>query len=107
MEMTIPPGMGPPPHTHPGEETVFVEEGTVRYHIGDDTFDGGPGSVFHIPAGTLEFFEATGSGKVRVLVSYSPGGIDKFFSEAGEQAKAYELPPPPDSPPDVERLAAI
>jgi hypothetical protein len=39
---------------------------------------------------------------VRLLVIYLPGGIEEFFAEA-----ARELPPPPESPPDVERLAAI
>lgn len=82
-------------------------EGTLRYHIGDDTFDGVPGSAFYLPEGTLEFFEPTGDKNLRVLVSYAPGGIEKFFAEAGEAAKTYEVPPPPDSPPDVERLPAI
>lgn len=105
MEMTMPAGMGPPPHTHPGTETVYVLDGTIRYHIGDDTFDAGPGTLFHIPAGTLERFEPTST--ARVLVTYAPGGIERFFAEAGEPAERHELPPPPDGPPDVERLAAI
>jgi quercetin dioxygenase-like cupin family protein len=105
MEMTMPAGMGPPPHTHPGTESVYVLEGTLRYQIGDETFQGGPGSFFHVPEGVLENFEPTSD--VRVLVLYTPGGIDKFFAEAGEPAERRELPPPPDGPPDVERLAAI
>jgi quercetin dioxygenase-like cupin family protein len=105
MEMTIPAGMGPPPHTHPGAEAVYVLEGTLRYHIGDETVEGGPGSFFYIPNGTWERFEPTST--IRVLVVYQPGGIDDFFAEAGEEAQARELPPPPESPPDVERLAAI
>jgi quercetin dioxygenase-like cupin family protein len=105
MEMTIPAGMGPPPHTHPGGEAVYVLEGTLRYHIGDDTVEGGPGSFFYIPEGTLERFEPTE--QVRVLVIYTPGGIDRFFAEAGEPAAKRELPPPPESPPEFEPLAAI
>lgn len=34
MEVTIPAGMGPPPHTHPGGEAVYVLEGTISYTIG-------------------------------------------------------------------------
>jgi quercetin dioxygenase-like cupin family protein len=105
MEMTIPAGMGPPPHTHPGAEAVYVLEGTVRYHIDDETVEGGPGSFFCIPKGTWEQFEPTST--VRLLVVYEPGGIEDFFAEAGEEASAHELPPPPESPPDVERLTAI
>ncbi len=105
MEMTIPAGMGPPPHTHPGGEAVYVLEGKLRYHIGDEVVEGGPGSFFYIPEGTWENFEPTE--QVRLLVIYIPGGIDQFFTEAGEPAQTNELPPPPSSPPDIERLVAI
>lgn len=105
MEMTIPEGMGPPPHTHPGTESVYVIDGKVRYYIGDETVEGGPGSFFHIPEGTLERFEPTSA--VRLLVTYTPGGIEKFFAEAGEPAQRRELPPQSDTPPDVDRLVEI
>ena len=105
MEMTIPAGMGPPPHIHPGGEAVYVLEGKLRYHIGEDVVEGGPGSFFYIPEGTLENFEPIE--QIRILVVYTPGGIDKFFAEAGEPAQANELPPPPSSPPDVDRLMEI
>src|SRR2546421_4373409 len=39
MEVTIPPGMGPPPHIHEGGETVYVIEGNVRYHIAGETHE--------------------------------------------------------------------
>src|SRR5690348_10286984 len=41
FEFTLPPGAGPPPHTHPGGEAVYVLEGQVKYHIEDDVHDGG------------------------------------------------------------------
>jgi quercetin dioxygenase-like cupin family protein len=105
MEMWMPAGMGPPPHTHPGTESVYVLEGRLRYHIDGQTFEGTPGSFFHIPAGTLEFFEPIE--ELRVLVTYAPGGIEKFFAEAGEPARSPGLPPAPDGPPDIERIASI
>ncbi|WP_431043392.1 cupin domain-containing protein [Streptomyces sp. P1-3] len=105
MEMTIPEGMGPPPHIHPGTESVYVMEGTLRYHIGNKTVEGGPGDFFHIPEGTVERFEPTST--VRVLVTYTPGGIDKFFAEAGEPAQRRELPPRSDAAPDIDRLIEI
>lgn len=105
MQFTTPVGMGPPPHTHSGPETVYVVDGTITYHIGGELIDAGPGSIFHIPAGTTEFFEPTSTAKV--VVTYVPGGMDKFFAEAAEPAPRREIPPAPASPPDVERLAAI
>lgn len=107
MEMTIPPGWGPPPHTHPGGESVYVLEGQVRYHIGDDVREGGPGTFFYIPPDTEENFEPAGDDPIRILVLYTPGGIERFFSEAGEPAARRELPEPSDTPPDLERIASI
>jgi quercetin dioxygenase-like cupin family protein len=105
MQFTIPEGMGPPPHVHDGDETVTVLDGRARFHIGSDTVELGPGDVVHFPAGTQETFEPIG--QVRIVVTYTPGGLDKFFAEAGEPAQTRAIPPPPASPPDVEHLTAI
>ncbi len=42
-----------------------------------------------------------------MVVTYEPGGIDKFFAEAGEPAQRREIPPAPTSPPDVDRLTKL
>jgi steroid delta-isomerase-like uncharacterized protein len=105
VEMTIPEGKGPPPHTHPGEETVYVLEGRLRYTIDGKVHEGGPGAIFHIPRGMLETFEPIG--RVKVLAIYTPGGIDEFFAEAADPAAKRELPSPSNTPPDFERLVRI
>jgi quercetin dioxygenase-like cupin family protein len=107
MQMTMPPGMGPPPHIHHGgvSETVYVVDGTLTYHIDGKKIEAGPGAVFRIPADTLERFEPKTN--VRVVITYEPGGMDKFFAEAGEPAQRREMPPAPKSPPDIDRLTKI
>ncbi|WP_165372461.1 cupin domain-containing protein [Nocardioides iriomotensis] len=105
MQMTVPVASGPPPHTHPGSESVYVVEGTARVHVNGESHDAGPGAFFHFPAGTLETFEPTST--VKLLITYQPGGIEHFFAEAGERAPRRELPPPPDTPPDLARLVEI
>jgi quercetin dioxygenase-like cupin family protein len=106
MQMTMRPGMGPPPHVHHGvTETVYVVDGTISYQIDGQTVEGAPGSLFRIPADTWERFVPTS--QARVVVTYEPGGIDRFFAEAGEPAARREMPPPPASPPDVERITRI
>jgi quercetin dioxygenase-like cupin family protein len=104
FEMTLPPGAGPPPHTHPGGEAVYVLEGNLRYHIDGEVHEGGPGSFFYIPEGTWENFEPVT--QMRILVIYLPGGQERFFAEVAEPAQKRELPPPPDAPPDIEQLIA-
>jgi hypothetical protein len=98
--------MGPPPHTHHGAEAVYVLDGTLRYHIGDETIEGSAGSFFYIPDGTLENFEPIDA--ARILVVYAPGSaIDKFFSEVGEPAQMRELPPRSEAPPDIQRIITV
>jgi hypothetical protein len=85
---------------------VYVLDGRIRFHIGEDAVDGEPGSFFYIPAGTWERFEPLTT--VRLLVEYLPSGdIDKFFAEVGERATARELPPASQPLPDVDTIIAI
>ena len=105
MEFTVPEGMGPPPHIHDRDETVTVLEGRARFHSDEDTVELGPGAVAYFPAGTQETFEPVG--QVRITVTYTPGGIDKFFAAAGEPATSRVIPPTPTSPPDLEYLAGL
>src|SRR5512132_493760 len=107
MQMTVPPGMGPPPHLHHKgvTETVYVVEGTLTYEIQGKRIEGAAGSVFRIPPDTVESFEP--KTRTRVVITYEPGGIEKFFAEAGEPAQRREVPPAPTSQPDVERLKKI
>jgi len=106
MEMTVPAGAGPPPHIHDQDELLFVLEGTVRQHIGDQTIEAGPGAVFFFPKGTLEWFEPVG-GNLKVRIVYTPGGVDRFFMEVSEPAPRREIPPPLTAPPDLARLASV
>jgi len=105
MRMTAPAGTGSPPHTHPGEEALYVLEGELNVHIGDEVVSAKPGSSFYFPAGTREFFEAVT--QATVLVTYTPGGVDQFFTEVGEPAGTRTLPPPSNEPPDFERIVRI
>jgi mannose-6-phosphate isomerase-like protein (cupin superfamily) len=105
MEMTIPEGSGPPPHVHNCAELVHVVEGRARFHADGETVEAGAGAMLHFAEGTEETFEPIG--QVKLMLVYTPGGIDRFFSEAGEPAQRREIPPPMQAPPDLERLGAI
>lgn len=106
MEFTIPPGYGPPPHSHDCAEIVYVIEGKATFHIGDETVEGTAGAVFYFAPGTRETFEPEG-GPMRALVTYLPGGgIDKFFREIGEPALSRTIPPPSETAPDFPAIVA-
>ena len=92
-------------HVHSYEEALYVLEGELNVHIGDEVVSAKPGSSFYFPAGTREFFEAVT--QATVLVTYTPGGVDQFFTEVGEPAGTRTLPPPSNEPPDFERIVRV
>jgi quercetin dioxygenase-like cupin family protein len=105
MEFTIPDGAGPPPHIHNCHEVVYILDGKARYHIGDETTEVGPGTVVDLPEGTIETFEPIG--QLRMLIVYTPGGIDRFFREVGEPAKEHRVPDPLTEAPDFAHLTEV
>ena len=65
--------IGPEPirHTHPGEEIVYVLEGSIEYRVGDDKpVTLGPGEVLFIPAGTVHSGRNVGKGVATELATY-------------------------------------
>jgi quercetin dioxygenase-like cupin family protein len=65
------PGYVSPRHTHPGEEIIYVLEGTLEYQV-----EGKPpttlkaGDVLIIPAGTIHAARNVGSGNGAELATY-------------------------------------
>lgn len=80
FETVVAPGQGPPLHTHAHEEeTLYVLEGEVRFRIGDDVHAGGPGSFVFVPRGTPHTFHNAGEDPLRMLIHFSPSGMERFF----------------------------
>ena len=65
------PGFVAPRHTHPGEEIIYVLEGTLEYHIeGQPTATVKPGDVLFVPAGAIHSAKNVGSGNGAELATY-------------------------------------
>ena len=47
--LTIPAGTAMPPHRHPHEQITLVESGRVRYVLGSEQREFGPGDVILLP----------------------------------------------------------
>lgn len=54
------PGTGPQLHRHPYEETFIVQEGRVRFTVGEEEIECGPGNIVVAPAGTAHRFVNVG-----------------------------------------------
>ena len=59
-----------PSHTHPGEEIIYVIEGTWQYEIAGKSVTAKAGDVLFIPARTIHSAKNVGSGKAAELATY-------------------------------------
>ena len=65
------PGYVAPRHTHPGEEMIYVIEGTLQYQIeGQPDATVKPGDVLFVPAGAIHSVKNIGSGNGAELATY-------------------------------------
>jgi quercetin dioxygenase-like cupin family protein len=60
-----------PKHTHPGEEIIYVLEGTLEYHVdGRQPAIYKAGEVLLVPSGTVHWVKNLGSGNGAELATY-------------------------------------
>ena len=95
MEAVVPSGGGPPLHTHKNEnETFYVLDGRCTFYLGDEKTVAGPGDFVNIPTGTLHCFRNESAEPTRLILTFTPSGIEKFFEETLEEAEDPTQPPP-------------
>ena len=106
VEVLAAPGGGPPPHVHANEdETFYVLDGEFEILLGDRTMRAGAGAFAFVPRGTLHRFENVSDTPSRMLIVFTPGGLEGFFFEAGLPVEEGE-PAPPLGPEEIERSRA-
>jgi mannose-6-phosphate isomerase-like protein (cupin superfamily) len=90
MLAVVPPLGGPPPHIHLNEdETFYVLDGTPSFRLGDERFVAGPGDFVNVPKGVVHNFRNFSDEPMRMILTFTPAGIEKFFEETLE--RAYDL----------------
>jgi quercetin dioxygenase-like cupin family protein len=89
MEVTVPPGGGPPPiHTHVPAELFFTLEGQLTYFRDDGgdeltVITGGPGTTAFMPGGVGHTYRNFSDGPARYLAVVTPGqAMQEFLAEA-------------------------
>jgi quercetin dioxygenase-like cupin family protein len=71
VRVDIDPGVAFGKHTHPGEEIIYVLEGSLEYQIeGKPPITLKAGDVLFIPAGTIHAAKNVGSGTASELATY-------------------------------------
>jgi quercetin dioxygenase-like cupin family protein len=107
MEAIVPPGGGPPPHIHRNEdETFYVVEGHCDFLLGDERITAGPGDYVNVPRGTVHHFHNGSEAPTRMILTFTPAGIEKFFEETLERALDPTQPPPDNIDEVAARYAA-
>jgi quercetin dioxygenase-like cupin family protein len=107
LENLTAPGGGPPPHIHSREDEFFyVLDGTFEIRIGDELHALGPGGFAFVHRGTVHNFRNTAETASRILVGFTPGGIEGFFRESGRPATDDGPAPPVDEDEIARTMAA-
>ena len=70
VRVDLDPGQTFPNHTHPGEEIIYVIEGTWEYVIGGKPVKVKAGDVLFVPAGTIHSAKNAGAGNAAELATY-------------------------------------
>jgi quercetin dioxygenase-like cupin family protein len=97
LENLTAPGGGPPPHVHEHDDEFFyVLDGTFEIRIGDEVHTLGPGGFAYVVRGTVHNFRNVAETPSRILVGFTPGGIDGFFRASGRPATGDGPAPPLD-----------
>jgi quercetin dioxygenase-like cupin family protein len=107
LENLTAPGGGPPPHIHTREDEFwYVLDGTFEIRIGDQVHALGPGGFAFAPRGTVHNFRNTAATPSRILVGFSPAGMDGFFRASGRSATDDGPAPPLDEDEIARTMAA-
>ena len=93
-----PEGTGPPPHSHPWDESFFVTRGEVDFGINGADQTALTGTLVHLPAGTLHAFRFRAGGGTMVSMT-SRLGASSLFAELDREIAPEQ--------PDIGKLVAI
>ena len=103
MEAIVPPGGGPPPHIHRYEdETFYIVEGQCSFLLDQEWITAGAGDFVNVPRGAVHCFQNQGTQATRLILTFTPAGIEKFFEETLQRT----LDPAADIPDNVDAVAA-
>jgi quercetin dioxygenase-like cupin family protein len=104
IEMSVPAGGGPGPHSHAGfQESFYIIEGEVEVKTEEQTFSATKGAFVNIPlGGMVHCFKNKSANLAKLLCTVVPAGLEEMFLELGIPVNEGEFIPP--QPMDSETL---
>jgi quercetin dioxygenase-like cupin family protein len=110
IDMLIPPGGGPGPHSHAGfQESFYVIEGEIEVKSEASIYVATKGSFVSIPkGGIVHCFKNKTDITAHLLCMVVPSGLEEMFIEMGKPVSFGEfLPPPAMNPELLQKMKAI
>lgn len=98
IEMVVPPGGGPPPHSHPNTQEMFhVLEGEVEFKTETGKLIVSKDGFVNIPlGGAIHCFKNMSEKYARLLCTVVPAGLENLFGEIGTPALPGQILPIPE-----------
>jgi mannose-6-phosphate isomerase-like protein (cupin superfamily) len=88
IEDVVPPNDGPPLHVHEKEnETYYVLDGEFEFVCGANHVSGSRGTFVFAPRGLPHRFKNIGTAPGRILIGFTPAGIESYFREVAAQTE--------------------
>ena len=91
--------MGPPPHSHNWDESFYVVAGEVEFTCSGKTVVCQPGTLVHVPAGTMHSFRYLTDGCDVLEITGQGGMATQMFA-----AVSSEIPA---GPPEIPKLLEV
>lgn len=83
VESVAAPGAASPAHYHAEDEVFQVLSGTMTFMLDGEIISAPEGSTVVIPAGVPHSWKNRTSTAVRVLATFTPGGVEAFLESLG------------------------
>jgi len=103
VEVVVPRGRATPLHRDPSDETFYLLDGEMLFHVDGREYEAGRGDTVSLRRGVPHAFVAT-SEVARFLVLNTPGTHDGYFRDGGEPASHRNFAEAP--APDLVRMEA-
>lgn len=76
--------------------------GQIEVLLGEETSIAGPNDFVNVPRGTVHCFRNAGSETARMVLTFTPAGIEKWFEETLERAPNE----PHEAPDNIDEVVA-
>jgi quercetin dioxygenase-like cupin family protein len=81
-------GTGPAPHSHDWDESFYVTKGNAEISYDDKTIIATPGTLIHLPAGTIHGFRFGAGGGEMISITGQAGHAERLFTSISQEIPA-------------------